>query len=232
MADNNTTIILLMLPPPTNDDYDAQYYDDSTPPPLPTTTNEDDHDEASSPSSSSPADNNIKKRHMIIITAYIINKDAITISSPVTNENISSIHFDATTWELLTRFVTNLCLHCGDICDGSEFNVENSDDISSIIDLCPHNYVDICDDSGSVNRNFDDGFSAIELCQHDEASCDDSKVGIPLAASKLVNDDTTPSTHPLPTQQSCQYCRIMRLIQGKGGNPCKTFFPLFMNLIE
>ena len=205
MADNNTTIILLMLPPPpTNDDYDAQYYDDSTPPPLLTTTNEDDHDEASSPSSSSPADNNIKKRHMIIITAYIINKDAITISSPVTNENISSIHFDATTWELLTRFVTNLCLHCGDICD----------------------------DSGSVNRNFDDGFSAIELCQHDEASCDDSKVGIPLAASKLVNDDTTPSTHPLPTQQSCQYCGIMRLIQGKGGNPCKIFFPLFMNLIE
>jgi hypothetical protein len=165
---------------------------------------------------------------MIIITAYIINKDAITISSPATDGNKSSIHFDATAWELLTWFVTNLCLHRGDICDGSEFNVENSDDISSIIKLCQHNYGDICDD----NRNFDDEFSAIELCQHNEAICDDSNVGIPLAASKLVNDDITPSTRPLPTQQSCQYCGIMRLIQGKGGNPCKIFFPLFMNLIE
>ena len=114
-------------------------------------------------------DYNIQKRHMIIITAYIINKDAITISSPATDGNKSSIHFDATACELLTRFVTNLCLHCGDICDGSEFNVENSYDSSSIIELCPHNYVDICDDTGSVNRNFDDEFSAIELCQHNEA---------------------------------------------------------------
>jgi hypothetical protein len=157
--------------------------------------------------------------------------------------NTSSIHFDAAACELLTRFITNLYLHCGDICDGREFNVENSDDISpiielcphnyvdicdnsgsvnrnfddgfstierdicdgsefnvensddssSIIELCPHNYVDICDNSGSVNRNFDDGFSAIELCQQDEAICDDSKVGIPIPASPLVNDDTAPS---------------------------------------
>ena len=133
---------------------------------------------------------------------------------------------------LLLPRSTNLCLHYGDICDGSESNVENSDDISPIIDLCPHNYVDICDDCGSVNRNFDDGFAAIQLCQHDEAICDDTNVGISLAASQLVNDDTTPSTRPLPTQQSCQYCGIMRLIQGKGGNPCKNFFPLFMHLIE
>ena len=123
-------------------------------------------------------------------------------------------------------------LRYGDICDGSESNNKSSGNVFATIDLCPHNYVDICDDSGSVNRNFDDGFSAIELCQHDEASCDDSKVGIPLAASKLVNDDTTPSTLPLPTQQSCQYCGIMCRIQGKGGNPCKIFFPLFMHLIE
>ena len=182
--------------------------------------------------SSSAADNNIQTRHMIIITAYVINKDVITISSPATDGNKSSIHFDVAACELLTRLVTNLCLHCGDICDGSEFTVENSDDISSIIELCPHNYVDICDDSGSVNRNFDDGFSAIELCQHNEAFCDDSKVDIPVAASKLVCDDTTPSPLLLPTQQSCQYCGIMRRNQGKGGNPSKIFFPLFMHLIE
>ena len=169
---------------------------------------------------------------MIIIIAYVINKDIITISSPATNGNKSSIHFDAAACELLTRLVTNLCLHCGDICDDREFNVENSDDISPIIELCQHNYGDICDDSGPVNRNFDDEFSAIELCQHNEAFCDDSKVDIPVAASKLVNDDTTPSTLPLPTQQSCQYCGIMCRIQGKGGNPCKIFFPLFMHLIE
>ena len=133
---------------------------------------------------------------------------------------------------IVNWFVTNPCLHYGDICDDREFNIENSDDISSIIELCPHNYVDICDDSGPINRNFDDEFSAIKPCQHNEAICDDSNVGIPLAASKLVNDDTTPSTRPLPTQQSCQYCGIMRLIQGKWGNPCKIFFPLFMLLIE
>jgi hypothetical protein len=104
-----------------------------------TKTNEDDHDEASSPSSSSsPADNNIKKRHMIIITAYIINKDAITISSPATDGNKSSIHFDATAWELLTWFVTNLCLHCGDICDGSPL-------LSSCVNIIMGTYVMIVD---------------------------------------------------------------------------------------
>ena len=77
---------------------------------------------------------------MIIIIAYVINKDIITISSPATNGNKSSIHFDAAACELLTRLVTNLCLHCGDICDDREFNVENSDDISPIIELCQHNY--------------------------------------------------------------------------------------------
>ena len=116
-----------------------------------------------------------------------------TISSPTTDGNTSSIHFDAAACEMLTRFITNLCLHCGDMCYGSESNVENSDDISPIIDLCPHNYVDICDDCGSVNRNFDDGFAAIQLCQHDEAICDDTNVGMSLAVAQLVNDDTAPT---------------------------------------
>ena len=77
-----------------------------------------------------------------------------TISSSATDDNKSSIHVDAAACELLTRFFTDLCLHCGDICDGREFNVENSDDISPIIDLCPHNYVDICDGTESNDRTF------------------------------------------------------------------------------
>ena len=40
------------------------------------------------------------------------------------------------------------------------------------------------------------------------------------------------TTLPLPSQQSCQYCWIMRRIPGKGGNPCKILFSLFIQLIE
>jgi hypothetical protein len=37
--------------------------------------------------------------------------------------------------------------------------------------------------------------------------------------------------HFHPTQQSCQYCGIMRRIPGKGGIPCKILFSLFIHLI-
>ncbi len=40
------------------------------------------------------------------------------------------------------------------------------------------------------------------------------------------------TTLPLPSQQSWHYCWIMCRIPGKGGNPCKILFSLFIQLIE